>query len=187
MKPITIDFSDHKAATEIFDEAFQYPRRKYKIIPTDKDVATKWLRENANTVNFVWCGGVKNLNQRLAEGGPLHMGQLIPLDNLYGRERCGWIDYDGEAYDCNAPERDGEDVLLNDETGKRLCLANNCPIAHEADREDIRIKDPELYRSDYKPYPDETPVDWMVLHSRPRYAYVPNITVLGCEGWERWA
>jgi hypothetical protein len=64
---------------------------------------------------------------------------------------------------------------------KRLCYAFNCPIACEADREDIRKLDPDLYKSDFKPYPDEQPHDWMVLHSRPRYAYVPNVKVVGCQ------
>ncbi|HEU5376890.1 MAG TPA: hypothetical protein VFV38_15750, partial [Ktedonobacteraceae bacterium] len=114
-------------------------------------------------------------------------------DELYYRDRCGWA---AGSYHCDHPDHPGAEhcwekdceeceELGADEYGrprhKCLCYAWNCPIASEADREDIRRRDPDLYRSDYKSYPDEEPHDWMVLHSRPRYAYVPNVRVLGCE------
>lgn len=183
---IRVDFGEVGTATRVFDEAFQHPRRRVVIQPVDVAVARAWLRKNARVVNFVWCAGVKNLTQRLAEAGPLRMGQLIDLDTLYGRERCGWVDHEADGdYLCNAPP--DKDANVDTETGKRRCFSWNCPIAYEADREDIRRKDPELWRSDYKPYPGLEPNDYMVLHSRPRYAYVPNVTVLGCDGWQDYA
>jgi len=183
MKPVTLDLSQPEAATKLFDEAFQHPRRKYVVQPVDAEVARKWLRENANIVNFVWCAGVKSLSQRLAEAGPLRKGQLRHLDTLSERNRCGWVDFSEEAdYTCDAPP--GDDTDTDSANGNRRCFAWNCPIAYEADREDIRCKDPALFKSDFEPYPGQKPDDYMVLHSRPRYAYVPNVSVLGCDGWE---
>ncbi len=183
---VRLDFAEAGVAERIFDEAFQHPRRKYVIQPVDAEVARRWLCEHANIVNFVWCGGAKSLRERLAEGGALHPGQLIHLDTLYYRNRCGWMDVsEGADYTCDAPP--GDDTDTDSANGKRRCFAWNCPIAYEAGREDIRRKAPELFKSDFKPYPDQKPDDDMVLHSRPRYAYVPNVTVLGCDGWEDYA
>jgi hypothetical protein len=188
MKPVPLDFSDDLAARALFDEAFQHPRRKYVVIPKDAQAARAWLRKNASVVNFVWCGGAKGLDQRLSEGGALQSGQLIDLETLSNmRNRCGWfISDDGVENDylCDHPSQENEAELSAG--GKRKCFSWNCPIAYPAFREDIRRKAPSLWRSDYKSNKDE-PEDYMVLHSRPRYAYVPNVRVLGCEGWEQYA
>jgi hypothetical protein len=199
MKPVILDFSNHKAASNLFNEAFQHPRRKYVVHPVDKEVAAEWLKENTYMTNFTWCAGAKSFEKRLAEAGSLRCGELIHLDTLYYRDRCGWqagnwhCDYPYEkedAEECEEDDCEECEELGKDEQGeqlhKRLCFSFNCPIAYEADRDDIKKLDPGLYKSDYKPYPDETPQDWMVLHSRPRYAYVPNVRVVGCEDVRRY-
>lgn len=192
-KPIVLDFTNTQAVEDLFNEAFQHPRRTYVVQPVDVDIATEWLKKNTNMVNFVWCAGVKSFEKRLEEAGPLHLREIIHLDELYYRNRCGWAagdwhcDHPNDEHSEECQEKGCEECeeLEPDKAGepqhKRLCSAWNCPIASEADRDDIRKLYPDLYRSDYEPYPDAEPHDWMVLHSRPRYAYVPNIQVLGCE------
>ncbi len=191
--PLLLDFTDIPAVEALFDEAFRYPRRHYTVQPVDAEVAAAWLKENTYMVGFVWCAGVKSFEQRLKEAGPLRCGQLIGLDMLYYRGLCGW---ESGSYHCDYPNWPGDDAdHCRDRTcgeeecegqqqetgyGKRLCYSFNCPIASEADREDIRRLDPGLWQSDYKGNTHK-PEDWMVLHSRPRYAYVPNVIVLGCE------
>lgn len=183
MKPIHLDYSDHEAAKALYDEAWAHPRRKYTIIPADPEVAWHWIFNNASMLNFGWPTS-SNFDVHLKELGPMQPGDLISLDTMYYRNRCGWVYSDNEAdtedeeYVCYHP--DTENSEENTESGKRRkCFSWNCPLAHEADREDIRKRDPEFYKSDFKPYPDEQPHDWMILHKRPRYAYVPNITVIG--------
>jgi hypothetical protein len=193
-KPIILDFSDNEAAANLFNEAFQHPRRKYVIQPVNQEIAAQWLKENTNMVKFVWCAGVKSFETRLNEAGPLRCGELIHLDTLYHRNRCGWA---AGSYHCDHPDHpDAElcDVKDCEECGvdeqgqprhKCLCHAFACPLAYEADRDDIKKLDPDLYRTDYKDYPGAEPHDWMVLHSRPRYAYAPNVLVIGCEDIKR--
>jgi hypothetical protein len=193
-KPITLDFADVQAVEALFNEAFQHPRRKYVVQPTDTREASEWLKENTWMTNFTWCAGAKSFEQRLQEVGTLRRKQLIHLDELYYRNRCGWAAGD---YHCDHPDRENSECCSGEDCeeceghidaegyGKRLCYAFNCPIAASADREDIRKLDPDLWRSDYKDYPDEEPHDWMVLYARPHYAYVQNVEVLGCEDVRR--
>ncbi len=188
-KPIPLDFTDVPAVEALFDEAFCHPRRQYTVHPVDTAVAAEWLKENTYMVNFVWCAGVKSFDRRLEEAGPMRHNTLIHLDELFYRDRCGWAT---GSYHCDYPDKEDAECCHDEDCeecegsiyaegdGKRLCYSFNCPIACEADREDIRKLDPGLWRSDYKGN-DYEPQDWMVLHSRPRYAYVPNVTVLGCE------
>lgn len=173
-KPITLDFSDHDAAVKLFDEAFVHPRRHYVIQPVDVETAKKWLRKNASMRHFGWGPDPRP---------PMGCGDLMSMDTLYYRDRCGWVadceEGDNNGYLCDYPPDEQSETCS--QTGKRLCHTWQCPVAYEADREDIRRKDPGLWKSDYKPHPDEQPTDWMVLCARPRYAYVVNVTVLGCE------
>jgi len=198
-KIIPLDFTDTVAVEALFNEAFQHPHRKYTVRPNDVEVAAMWLKEYTSMVNFVWCAGVKEFDKRLKEAGPMRLHQVTHLDTLYYRDRCGWAAgswhcdypgsdddadwcYDDECEECEEQGRDAEGEIKH----KRICLATGCPIAWEADREDLKKYYPSLYKSDYKDVPDEEPHDWMILHSRPRYAYVPNVTVLGCENIRRW-
>jgi hypothetical protein len=96
MKPISLDFSDHEAVMKLFNEAFQHPRRRYTIHPVDKDVAATWLRENTWMTNFTF-------EKRLNEAGALRCGELIHLDELYYRERCGWA---AGHYHCDHPDKE---------------------------------------------------------------------------------
>jgi len=66
-------------------------------------------------------------------------------------------------------------------TGKRMCFPFQCPIAYPLDAAGIRELDPGLYASDYAGEDDDYATDWMALAHRPRYAYVPNVIVIGCE------
>lgn len=187
---IVLDFADHEAAMRLFDEAFCNPDRPYVVQPQDPAIAAEWLRKCTWMVNFVWCAGAKSFEQRLAEGGPLQAGQLIDFDTLYYRGRCGWrsdADGDNNGYLCDAPipPEDIFHVEACSQTGKRLCYRWQCPVAYQADREDIQRLDPDLYASDYEPYPDSEPEDWLVLYARPRYAYVPNVRVVGLEDLRR--
>ena len=193
MKLVTLDFTNREAVERVFNQAFRHPEQQYTIQPTNEEQASAWLKEYTDTVNFVWCAGVKSFEQRLAEAGPLHNEQLIHLDTLYGRNRCGWA---AGSYHCDHPDhadaeicqdRDCEECeeLGKDDQGqprhKCLCFASNCPIASQVTLEDLRKLDPSL-AEEYKDSDEgESCGDWMVLDARPRYAYVPNVTVLGCE------
>ena len=188
----TLDFTDMHAVETLFNEAFQHPEQTYIVQPVDVQIAAQWLSEFTSMVNFTWSAGTKSFEQRLQQAGPMRFEQLIHLDELFYRNRCGWA---ARSYHCDHPdhadaelcaENDCEEctTLGNDEQGqprrKCLCFASGCPIAAQADREDMKRLDPDLWESDYKDSEYE-PEEWMILPSRPRYAYVPNITVLGCE------
>lgn len=188
----TIDFTDHEAARIFFDDAWAHPRRKYLVTPADPEIARRWLRDNAYMLAFGWATE-SGFQARLKQLGPMQPNTVIPLDELSNmRNRCGW--FVTERVDPIASHAAGEPVIDEDylcEHPDNLdgcrpgqCFASQCPIAAEADREAIRKLYPELWRSDYKDHPNDEPHDWMVLWARPRYAYVPNVTVLGCEGWE---
>lgn len=187
-----LDFSDHEAAIKLFDEAFTHPHRRYEVVAVDPFIAYEWVRENASMRHFGWGSDEKS---------HMRMGDLIHMDTLYYRERCGWVTDCGElnavsnnGYLCDFPPDANSETCQY--TGKRLCMPYQCPVAYEADREDIRRKDHDLWRTDYKPYPDEQPTDWMVLYARPRYAAVANVHVINLptqaemrqraqEQWER--
>jgi hypothetical protein len=189
-KPIVLDFADERTVERLFNEAFRHPECQYVVQPTNTSKAAEWLKEHTWMTNFTWCAGVKSFAQRLQEVGPLCYKQLIHLDELYYRNHCGWAAGD---YHCDYPDlaegewcrKEGceecECLVYPQGHGKRLCFASDCPIAAQADREDIRKLDPDLWRSDYQDDPDAEPEDWMILHTRPRYAYVTNVEVLGCE------
>ncbi|MBU0491774.1 MAG: hypothetical protein KKA73_03370 [Chloroflexi bacterium] len=181
-----VDFADHAAVVALFDEAFCHPDRHYTVQPVDVAVATAWLQQYTWMTNFCWGEGSKPFAQRLAEAGPLRCRQLTDLDTLYYRNRCGWRSDQGD-YCCDAPLTGIEEhyVEVCPATGLRLCQAGQCPVAYQANRHDIQRLDPDLYQSDLAPYPEHEPEDWLVLSARPRYAYVPNVQVLGCEDVRR--
>lgn len=185
-KPVVLDFSDSDSARAFFDDAFLHPRRKYVVQPLDANVARRWLSDNATMLRFSWADGAT----------PMQFGDLIHMDELYYRNRCGWVtdtskfeSCDNNGYLCDFPDDRQVEHLWPDnggetcsQTGKRLCYPWQCPVAIEACVEDIKRKYPDLYRSDYKGEPlEDTAGDWMILEVRPRRALVANVIVLGCE------
>lgn len=179
---ITLDFSNTDAARTLFDQAFEHPENTYIVQPIDTDVARAWLQENAFMLNFGWATD-NTFQTRLQRLGAMYFYQVIGLDTLYYRNRCGWQaddeEGDNNGYLCDyPPDMHTERCSV---TGNRLCHTWQCPIAYQADREDIRLYDPSSYASDYANDPEQEPEDEMVLIKRPRYAYVPNVHVLGCE------
>lgn len=160
---MTLDFTDHEAACALYDEAFQHPDRLYVVTPIDDEVARTWIRDNAYMLNFGWAGA-RSFQEKLKALGAMRYGQKIHIDTLYYRDRCGWVTEDApdgaenNGYLCDYPPGKGDEVCRV--TRKRLCHTCQCPIASSSDDEH-----------------DEQ----MILYRRPRYAYVSNVLVQGCE------
>lgn len=165
-KSVQLDFSDHQMALDLYEEAFEHPECLYEVTPTDVEVARAWISDNAYMINFGWTGA-RAFQEKLKELGAMHYGQEIDMDTLYYRDRCGWVTSsedipdegaDNNGYLCDYPPEKGDDVCSV--IGKRLCYACQCPIAVRATDENE---------------------DDMILYRRPRYAYVANVVVKGCE------
>lgn len=96
------------------------------------------------------------------------MKQLIIINRL--ARICGYANHETDVnngYGCN--HIDCRDVVI-DENGKEQgrCYTFSCPIAHEADLEDLRNLDHDLYQ-EHKgdALPDGTiEDDWMVYDDR---------------------
>lgn len=173
MTPLTLDFTDIERVSAIWEEAFQHPEQVYHIVPVDLSIAEEWIQNNAWMRSFGWGEEEKR--------APLAYGKLIHLDELYYRNRCGYAN-------AQEPEEDQWADMLDDPTyvcfhpqseDKHCMIGGECPYASEACLEDLREQDTDLYEQ-YKceVENDEKCGDWMILHSRPRWAYVPNITLV---------
>lgn len=168
-RKIALSFENQDRAARIFDYAFRHPKTHLIIIPKDQRIALEWLEENAYLRHFGWGDP--------SEYPPMRYGDLMHLDELYYRDRCG---YAGRDFTCTHPE-EGEE----DEKGRRLCFATDCPLAYRAGCTDFKERDPDLYKEyncGYSEEEDEEIDDtseWMILIRRPREAYVENITVEG--------
>ena len=164
---VTLDFTDHEAAYRLYDEAFQHPDCLYVVTPIDAEAARAWMRENAYMLNFGWVGA-RPFQEKLKELGAMRYGQHMHMDTLYYRDRCGWVPEnvpvgaENNGYLCDYPPGKGDEVCRV--THKRLCHTYQCPIA-------LRASDEEEDGED----------DDMILYRRPRYAYVSNVLVQGCE------
>jgi len=191
-KPIRLDFADHNATVALFEEAFQHPRKTYRVAPVDLTVAYQWLRDNAYMLHFNWWTGKETQAERKAAA--MRKGDLLSFETLVGRGRCGWFHDCGDSQ-CSAEQRDShidgwlcdhpadKDYSVDPDTGLRPCSpAVECPVVYMAYKDEIKRKDPMLYRDNFRDWPEDDAVDgWVILRKRPRYAYVPNVVVLGCE------
>ena len=151
---------DPEWVRRVWDVMWQANHHTFVVLTKRADRMRDWVRENASMRHFGWG--------KVEECAPMQPGDLMPMDSLYHRQRCGWAN-EAEPYRCDHPD---QEYKTQEEEN---CVDHSCPIAYAAYREDIQEKDPDLYASDYESYPDAEPKDWVVLHSRPRYAYAHNV------------
>lgn len=117
-----------------------------------------WASRNASARRFGWIDFDRQPT--------MHPGDVIHMDELYYRGRCGWVDYGGDrnnGYGCAHPE--------NEENGE--CHTFACPIAYSAGLcANCDAHEDDCTCGDF--YEDE---DLMELHSRPRRAVAGNVWI----------
>lgn len=144
---------------QVWDVMWKASQHTFIILTKRPDRMQTWAQENASMRHFGWGDETKH--------SPMKPGDLIPMDELYHRARCGWANGQ-EDYVCDHPDKARP-------TDEETCFDYDCPIAYPAAREDIEERDPNMFADNYAPYPDSEPTDWVVLHSRPRYAFASNV------------
>lgn len=143
----------------VWDAMWQTPQHTFVVWASDVNRALKWTERNACVRHFNWVhDGAQS---------PMKPGEIIHMDTLYGRGRCGWTNNGVEhnnGYGCAHPE--------NSEDGS--CFTFACPIAYSAGLcQNCEKSEDDCTCDDY----DEN-VDRLVLWRRPRYALARNV-ILG--------
>lgn len=143
----------------VWDAMWQTPQHTFVVWASDVERARTWTERNACVRHFNWVHG--------GAQPPMKPGEIIHMDTLYGRGRCGW-DNNGvqqnNGYGCSHPE--------NNEDGS--CFTFACPIAYSAGIcQNCEKPEDDCTCDDYSEN-----VDRLVLWRRPRYALARNV-ILG--------
>ncbi len=149
---------------ECFDVMWDTPQHTHLLLTKRVERLVAYIRTRAYRRAFGWTE---------LERTPLVKGEMIHMDDLYGRNQCGW---QGKApWGCAFPGHGDEE---------ESCSTKECPIAYEVDeREDLeRLGLAHQYEFDAQGLTTDT--EWMKLHTRPRFALPGNVQLgfsAGCQ------
>lgn len=122
----------------------------------------RWTLDHASRRSFGWGDNLP----------PMRCGELVDLDTLFYRNRCGWKDSDTDinnGYGCAHPR-----AKKSDEPG--ACFAWTCPIAYKnLACEQCGEGEDDCACADGYHYDEGNPD--MELHERPRDAMAANVWV----------
>lgn len=143
-----------------WDAMWSRPKVNFLVETRRLRALCDWTREHASVRSFGWADSMS----------PMEHGEIIDMDTLFYRNRCGWADGKAEVnngYGCAHPR-----ASKSDEPG--ACFSWTCPIAYETpvcmecgEGEDECACEGGYQSSEENPR--------MELHERPRDAMAGNV------------
>ncbi len=155
----------------VWDVMWEASQHTFLVLTKRPERMKKWVEENAYMKNFGWTPDGRT---------PMYPGEIHNFDDFIMRDRCGYIEEPPEEDDvrgayCNKEQSD-PDLFEN---GRNRCLPECCPIMYRATVADLRkageIDLAEQYKESKRSEEKTYAGDWMVLHSRPKYAFAQNV------------
>lgn len=137
----------------VWDHLWGHPHHTFMVLTKRPERMLDFVSAWGRRRHFDWCDWEKR--------APIKCGDVLPIDELYGRGTCGWKCLTGKAWEeekCGHPKHEER---YDRDLGE--CFASCCPIAYVLSEGDPEFE--EGFSEDY----------WMKLHSRPRKAYVENV------------